>query len=195
MTAPMTLPHRLLVALLVGAVGVVGYLWLNPYFFTPAESLYERGLVAKEAGMDTDVINQVAIEEAARYFELALDKGYRSRDVFQNLYWCYAYSHDGPAVEAALSRGLSRYPADQEFWCRRADARLKRKDFALALADFNHGLRLPAKYAYLSETFYDRGAAKYMLGQKQEAEKDRTRAQTLSGDSLRTYEDYCKLFN
>ena len=191
----MTLPHRLLLSLLVGAVGVVGYLWVNPCFFTPANALYERGLVAKEAGMGTDVLNRVALAEAARYFELALDKGYRSRDVFQNLYWCYAISHNGPAVEAALSRGLTRYPADQEFWCRRADARLERKDFALALADFDSGLRLPTKYAYVSQVFYGRGAAKYMLGQKQEAEKDRTRAQTLSGDSLRTYEDYCKLFN
>ena len=191
----MTVPHRLLLVLLVGAVGVLGYLWINPYFFTPANTLYERGLVAKEAGMGTDVINRAALEEAARYFELALGKGYRSRDVFQHLYWCYATSHNGPAVEAALSRGLTRYPTDQEFWCRRADARLEREDFALALTDFDNGLRLPAKYAYLSEAFYGRGAAKYMLGQKQAAEKDRTLAQTLSGDSLRNYEDYCQLFN
>jgi tetratricopeptide (TPR) repeat protein len=191
----MTFAHRILLALLVGAVGVGGYLWVKPYAFTSAKTLYERGLVAKEAGMGTDALNQAAIEEAARYFELALDKGYRSRDVFQNLYWCYAYSHNAPAVEATLSRGLTRYPTDQEFWCRRADARLERKNFGLALADFNNGLRLPAKYKYLSEAFYGRGAAKYMLSQKQEAEKDRTRAQMLSGDSLRTYEDYCKLFN
>ncbi|HEX8658360.1 MAG TPA: hypothetical protein VF690_12530 [Hymenobacter sp.] len=64
----MTLPHRLLLALLVGAIGVVGYLWINPYLFTSATTLYERGLVAKEAGMSTDVINRVALEEAARYF-------------------------------------------------------------------------------------------------------------------------------
>ena len=194
----MTLPHRLLLSLLVGAVVVAGYLWVNPCFFTSANALYElyeRGLVAKKAGRGTDVLNRVALAEAARYFELALDKGYRSRDVFQNLYWCYATSHNGPAVEAALSRGLTRYPADQEFWCRRADARLERKDFALALADFDRGLRLPAKYAYVGQAFYGRGAAKYMLDQKQEAEKDRTRAQTLSGDPLRTYEDYCQLFN
>jgi tetratricopeptide (TPR) repeat protein len=87
------------------------------------------------------------------------------------------------------------YPTDQEFWCRRADARLEQQEFALALDDFNNGLRLPAKYTYLSEAFYGRGAAKYMLGQQQAAEKDRTQAQTLSGDSLRTYEDYCKRFN
>ncbi|HEX8658359.1 MAG TPA: hypothetical protein VF690_12525 [Hymenobacter sp.] len=90
---------------------------------------------------------------------------------------------------------MTHYPTDQEFWCRRADARLERKDFALALGDFDRGLRLPAKYAYLSQAFYGRGAARYMLGQKQEAKKDRTHAQTLSDDSLRTYEDYCKLVN
>lgn len=191
----MTLPHRLLLSLLVGAVGVAGYLWVNPCFFTSANALDERGLVAKKAGMGTDILNRVALAEAARYFELALDKGYRSRDVFQNLYWCYATSHNGPAVEAALSRGLTRYSADKEFWCRRANARLERKDFALALADFDSGFRLPAKYAYVCQAFYGRGAAKYMLDQKQEAEKDQTRAQTLSGDPLRTYEDYCQLFN
>ena len=191
----MTLPHRLLLALLVGAVGVVGYLWVNPYFFTSAKTLYQRGLVVKEAGMGTDVISPAVLEEAAHYFELALDKGYCSRDVFQNLYWCYANSHNASAMEAALSRGLTRYPTDQEFWCRRADVRLKRRDFTSALADYNNGLRLPTKYAYLSDAFYERGAAKYMLGQKQEAETDRTHAQMLSGDSLRTYEDYCQLFN
>lgn len=151
----MTLPHRILLALVVGVVGGVGYLWVNPYFFTSAKTLYERGLVEKEAGMGTDVSNRVALEEAARYFELALDKGYRSRDAFQNLYWCYAYSHNARAVEAALSRGLTYYPTDQEFWCRRADARLKRKDFSLALADFDNGLRLPAKYVYLSESLVE----------------------------------------
>jgi tetratricopeptide (TPR) repeat protein len=191
----MTLPHRLLLVLLVGALGVLGYLWANPYFFTPAKTLYERGLVEREGGMGTDVLNQVALAEAARYFELAFDKGYRSHEVFQNLYWCYQTSHNGPAVEAALSRALVCYPTDQEFWCRRADARLEQQEFALALDDFNNGLRLPAKYTYLSEAFYGRGAAKYMLGQQQAAEKDRTQAQTLSGDSLRTYEDYCKRFN
>jgi tetratricopeptide (TPR) repeat protein len=189
------MPRRLLVALLVGAVGVLRCLWVNPYFFTSAKTLYARGLVAKKAGMGTDVISSTALEKAAHYFELALDKGDDSRDVFQNLYWCYAYSHNAAAVEAALSRGLTRYPTDQEFWCRRANARLERKAFASALADYDNGLRLPAKYAHVSEAFYGRGAAKYMLGQKQEAEEDRTHAQRLSGDSLRTYENYCQLFN
>jgi tetratricopeptide (TPR) repeat protein len=152
-------------------------------------------MVEKEKGMGTDVLHSVAIKEAARYFELALSKGYHSRDVFQNLYWCYTYSHDGPAAEMALSKGLARYPTDQEFWCRRAAARLEQGHFELALQDFNKGLSLPTKYQYLSEAFYKRGAAKYMLGQKPAAEEDRTRAQTLSGDSLRTYEDYCQLFN
>lgn len=76
--------------------------------------------------MGTDVLQQVALAEAVRYFELAFDKGYRSRDVFQNLYWCYQTSHNGPAVETALSRAVGCYPTDQEFWCRRAaSCRLK----------------------------------------------------------------------
>lgn len=191
----MTSPHRLLLVLLASGLGLLGYLWLPPFFFTPAKTLYERGMVEQEKGMGTDVLRPVAIKEAARYFELALNKGYRSRDVFQNLYWCYKYSYDGPAVERTLSQGLARYPTDQEFWCRRATARLEQEDFKLALQDFNKGLSLPAKYQGLSEAFYERGAAKYMLGQKPAAEEDRTRAQNLSGDSLRTYEDYCQRFN
>jgi tetratricopeptide (TPR) repeat protein len=191
----MTSPHRLLLVLLASALGLLGYLWFHPYFLTPAKTLYERGLAEKDKGMGTDVLDAVAIQQAARYFELALGKGYRSREVFQNLYWCYAYSHDGPAVEMALSQGLALYPTDQEFWCRRAAARLEQEHFELALQDFNTGLSLPTNYQYLSEAFYERGAAKYMLGQKPAAEEDRTRAQTLSGDSLRTYEDYCQLFN
>jgi len=135
----MTSPHRLLLVLLASALGLLGYLWFHPFFFTPAKTLYERGLVEKDKGMGTDVLNPVVIKEAARCFELALGKGYHSRDVFQNLYWCYAYPHDGPAVEMALSRGLARYPTEQEFWCRRADARVEQENFKLALQDFNKG--------------------------------------------------------
>lgn len=191
----MTSPHRLLLVLLASGLGLLGYLWFHPFFFTPAQTLYERGLAEQEKGMGTDVLRPMAIKEAARYFELALSKGYHSRDVFQNLYWCYAYSHDEAAVERALSRGLACYPTDQEFWCRRAAARLEQAHFKLALQDFNKALSLLANYQDLSTAFYERGAAKYMLGQKPAAEEDRTRAQTLSGDSLRTYEDYCQLFN
>jgi tetratricopeptide (TPR) repeat protein len=191
----MTSPHRLLLILLASGLGLLGYLWSHPFFFTPAKTLYARGMVEKEKGMGTDVIRPVAIKEAAHYFELALSKGYDSRDVFQNLYWCYAYAHDAPAVEMALSRGVARYPTDQEFWCRRAAVRLEQAHFELALQDFNKGLSLPANYQYLSDAFYGRGAAKYMLGQKPAAAADRTRAQLLSGDSLRTYADYCQLFN
>ena len=191
----MTTLHRLLLVLLASALGVLGYLWYHPHFFTPAKTLYERGVVEQQKGMGSDVLNQTGLKEAAHYFELAIGKGYNSRAVFANLYWCYLKMYDGPPVDTALSRGLAHYPADQEFWCRRADARLERGEFESVLEDFNRGLRLPATYEHLSSAFYGRGAAKYMLGQKQEAEKDRTRAQRLSGDSLRTYEDYCKLFN
>lgn len=192
-----TATNYLLVLLAVSTISSFVYYARHPYWLTPATTLYALGVAEK--ARTTDVINSDVIDiplekQAAFYFELAIDKGYHARPVFEELNRCYWRLGDRPQQERTLSRGLHWYPCDTEFLYLRATCRLERAAFGLALADYNNALAVSASFRDVADAYYERGAAEYMLGRKAAAAKDRARAQQLSGAAYRTYGEYCQRF-
>jgi tetratricopeptide (TPR) repeat protein len=70
--------------------------------------------------------------------------------------------------------------------------RLELGKYEQALEDYNAVIPKLDGKDYLYDALYGRGAARYKLGQKQEAETDRLKAQELTRDTLQNYAVYFK---
>ncbi|SFG90181.1 tetratricopeptide repeat protein [Pontibacter chinhatensis] len=174
------------------ALGTAIYVLSDPYFFTPAETLYQLGVEKSDEG--NDVIDVQGKRQAADYFERAIKKGYSGRNVYVKLYWAYTHIHSDSTIEETLTDALEAYPNDVEFLFRRANSRLSQHKYELAIEDYSKVINTGPDFQYLYSAYYDRGAAKFILGKRVAAEKDREKAQQLAPHQLRTYEDYSNLY-
>lgn len=173
-------------------LGTAIYVLSDPYFFTSAKTLYQLGVEKSDEG--NDAIDVQGKRQAAEYFERAIEKGYRDRNVYVKLYWAYTHIHSDSTIEEMLTDALEAYPNDVEFLFRRANSRLSQHKFHLAIEDYSRVISTGSDFEYLYSAYYDRGAAKFMLGKREEAEKDIEMAQQLAPHQLRTYEDYSNLY-
>jgi tetratricopeptide (TPR) repeat protein len=172
-------------------LGTAVYVLSDPYFFTSAKTLYQLGVEKSDEG--NDAIDVQGKRQAADYFERAIKNGYRDRNVFVKLYWAYTHIHSDSTIEEMLTDALEAYPNDVEFLFRRANSRLSQQEYELAIEDYSKVISNGPDFQYLHNAYYDRGAAKFILGKREEAEKDREMAQQLAPHQLRTYEDYSNL--
>ncbi|PRY05344.1 tetratricopeptide repeat protein [Pontibacter ummariensis] len=174
-------------------LGTAIYILSDPYFFTSAKTLYQLGIEKSDEG--NDAIDVQGKRQAAEYFERAIEKGYRDRNVYVKLYWANIHIHSSDStIEEMLTDALEAYPNDSEFLFRRADSRLSQHKYELAIEDYSEVIKNGPDFQYLHSAYYNRGAAKFILGKREEAEKDREMAQQLAPHQLRTYEDYSNLY-
>lgn len=171
-------------------------LTFNSCTFQTGQQLYESGLKLFSSANHECYQDEKGLNEAINCFEKAIGKGFKEREVFYNLAWCYSLKDDTKNAERIYSDGLQYFPNDIEFYFRRGECRKKMREHQKAYNDFNQVILLDTmrKYEYISNAFYARGAMDFLLGNKMDAEEDRETAQHLSGDSLRTYADYCQLW-
>lgn len=185
----------LLLLLLVGVVSLLVYPYTKPYAFYSADKLYNLGQAAQEAGINYDVVTPRSLDSAIVYYELAITKGYRPKSIFKNLYICYIGNSLGYEAEPMLSKAVDLYPSDREFWYWRANSRLAQRKFKLAIEDYDQALLIKGNFEERAYAYYDRGAARYMLGHRAAAEQDQRVAQSLHKESFtRSYDEYCNQF-
>lgn len=171
-------------------------LTFNCCTFQTGQQLYESGLKHFTSADHECYHDEKELKEAINCFEKAIEKGFKEREVFYNLAWCYSLKGDAENAERIYSEGLQYFPKDIEFYFRRGECRKGLREYQKAYNDFNQVILLDTmrKYEYISSAFYARGAMDFLLGNKMDAEEDRETAQHLSGDSLRAYQDYCQLW-
>ncbi|MGY2134385.1 hypothetical protein ACW9KT_19300 [Hymenobacter sp. HD11105] len=118
----------------IGILGL-GFVLFDPYFFTPAQTLYAIGL--QKTDYASDNINLEEQKEGAYYFEKALAKGYRERKVYAMLLSTYSHIAPDNTREQMLTGALADYPQDAEFFFWRADSRMGQQKFRLAIHDYS----------------------------------------------------------
>jgi tetratricopeptide (TPR) repeat protein len=176
-------------------IALLIYFLSDPYVFTSAKAAYELGTEEMKDGRDYDVIHPGRLRQATKYFQLAIDKGYKDKEIYSNAYWCYAMLNENAKSEDVLSQGIELYPSEIEFYFRRGEMRKEMKKHQLALDDFNSAVQLDSgKYEYLYSVHYDRGAMKYILGDSLGSMKDWHSASKIAPHELRSYSDYCRLW-
>ena len=93
---------KLLPFIITAAVfGLAIYVLSDPYFFTSAKTLYQLGVEKSDEG--NDAIDVQGKRQAADYFERAIEKGYRDRNVYVKLYWAYTHIHSDSTIEEKLT--------------------------------------------------------------------------------------------
>jgi len=173
---------------------------LSCNFFKGGNDYYQSGLkefnstnFVKSDAYGYDDLEKLKI--AINDFEKSIEMGYHQRDVFDNLTWCYWYlNQDNTNMERVYSLGLKSFPNDVEFYYRRGNCRERLNKYKEAFEDFNKAILLDTtrKYEYISDAFYERGAMRYILGDKVNANNDREIAQKSTKDELKTYKVYCQ---
>lgn len=161
------------------------------------EQLYKSGLAHFESSDHGDYHDQEGLKKAINKFEKSIEKGFKERDVFDRLTWSYQLlSSDNENAERIYSLGLIAFQNDIEFYFRRGGCRKELKKHKEAFEDFDRAILLDTirKYEYLNSAFYERGAMSFILGDTINAEKDREIAQNMTDHELRTYQDYCRLW-
>ncbi|QCR21814.1 tetratricopeptide repeat protein [Pontibacter sp. SGAir0037] len=160
----------------------------DPYFFTPAKKLYKTGAAKMEEGLIGG--SPTAYTEAAIYFEALVEKGNIDKDTFDKLYWCYRFGKKHLEAENVASRALEIHPGDIEFLFHRAESRLEQEKYQLAIEDYDLVASKSKNFKYLYDAYYSRGAAKFKLGNKEQAEADRALAVKIAPQPLETYEEH-----
>ena len=185
--------RRFLSALgLIAVLVVVSYYY--PNFFLSGKMLYKIGLFQYNQGNHGDYNDWRKTRSAAFYFEKALDNDYRVREVYSRLSHCYWILNDKANAEKTYSLGIEEFPKDAEFYSYRGDCRAELKNYQGAFGDYDSVIKLNARSRYLYDAYFARGAMRYILGDTVTANIDRLQAEKLSGKDLRTYKDYCRIF-
>lgn len=166
----------------------------KPDLLLSGRMLYSLGLNKYNTGDHGDYYDDDKIKSAAWYFEKAIGKGLKTRDVFDKLALCYLVLDDERNADRAFTMGLEYFPKDAEFYFYRGNSRKEIKDFKGALADYSAVIEVQPIFKYISDAYYYRGAMSYLLGDTIRAETDRIIAQKGKDHELRTYADYCQLF-
>jgi tetratricopeptide (TPR) repeat protein len=161
------------------------------------QELYESGLDYFRSADHGDYHDQEGLRKAIIKFEMAIEKGFKERDVFDKLTSSYHFlNQDLENVERVYSLGLEVFPNDIEFYFRRGSCRKELKKHKGAFEDFNQTILLDSTSTseYISSAFYERGAMRYILGDTVNANSDRKIAQGITDYELRDYSDYCRLW-
>ncbi|CAM3948821.1 lipopolysaccharide assembly protein LapB [Mucilaginibacter galii] len=113
--------------------------------------------------------------KAAAYFEQANAKGYHTKAAYLNMAQYYQGTSNYKQEAAAYTGLLKLYPDSSNYYYYRAGCRQSMKDYQGALQDYNEALKHPGLLTYLKDTYYMRGAVKYILNPKDStaAETDR----------------------
>lgn len=159
----------------------------DPYFFTDTKKMQKTGEAKLEEGI---LGNRNAFKEASYYFNSLIDQGHGDRKTYDLLYWSYRYDKNFVQAEEALNEALEQFPGDLGFLYHRAEMRLEQGKYEQALQDYETVVAQAKSETFLQDALYSRGAARYKLGQKAEAEADRLKAQELTKDTLQTYAVY-----
>jgi tetratricopeptide (TPR) repeat protein len=185
----MNISRIITIVLTLGAIVFLVIILSDPYFFTDTKKIQKTAEAKLEEGI---LGNKNAFKEASYYLISLIEQGHDDRQTHELLYWSYRYDKNFAQAEKALSEALKEHPGDLGFLYHRAEMRLELGKYEQALEDYNTVVPKADGKDYLYDALYGRGAAKYKLGQKEEAETDRLKAQELTRDTLQTYAVYFK---
>jgi tetratricopeptide (TPR) repeat protein len=185
----MNISRIVTIVLTLGGIIFLVIILSDPYFFTDTKKIQKTAEAKLEEGI---LGNKNAFKEASYYLISLIEQGDDDRQTHELLYWSYRYDKNFTQAERALNQALGKYPGDLGFLYHRAEMRLELGKYEQALEDYNTVIPKSEGKTYLHDALYGRGAARYKLGQKTEAEADRLKAQELTRDTLETYTVYFK---
>ncbi|MBF8965698.1 tetratricopeptide repeat protein [Pontibacter sp. FD36] len=185
----MNISRIVTIVLTLGAIIFVVIILSDPYFFTDTKKIQKTAEAKLEEGI---LGNKNAFKEASYYLNSLIEQGDGDRKTYDLLYWSYRYDKNFAQAERALNEALEEYPDDLAFQYHRAEMRLELGKYEQALEDYNAVIPAADDKDFLYDALYGRGAARYKLGLKEEAEADRLKAQELTRDTLQTYSVYFK---
>jgi tetratricopeptide (TPR) repeat protein len=185
----MNISKIITIVLTLGAIVFLVIILSDPYFFTDTKKIQKVGEAKLEEGI---LGNKSAFKEASYYFNSLIEQGHGDRKTHDLLYWSYRYAKDFAKAETALNEALSKYPDDLGFLYHRAEMKLEQGKYEQALADYDAVIARADNQDFLYDALYSRGAARYKLGLKNEAETDRLAAQKITPDTLQPYAVYFK---
>jgi hypothetical protein len=87
----------------------------NPLLFQSSQAVYRLGYQKMQEGRHLDMVFVDELKEAVALFQLAVEKGYTKREVFDNLTLCYSILGDDKNKRLILTQALKHYPTDVEF--------------------------------------------------------------------------------
>lgn len=168
--------------------------YTNPYMLLSGSQIYDMGKDEFKKG-EQDTNGTVSLEKAAKYFEKALKKGYKEKELFVSLYQCYDRLNNNDKVKETLTKALELFPKDVELFYYKAAWEMETKNYQEAFKDFNSAITLPfdsAEFQLIDAAYYNRGAISFMQGDTAKAFEDYRKANQLAGDTLEAYEVYIK---
>jgi tetratricopeptide (TPR) repeat protein len=165
--------------------------WYFPNLFFSGRALYGFGLEKYREGDHEDYYDWSKIDRAAFYFEKAIGNGFTQRNVYEPLAHCYWVVNKKQDAERVYGLGIKQYPKDTGFYFYRATCRRVLQDFQGAFEDYDKVVKLDSNYEH---GYYYRGAARYILGDTVNAKSDRLKAEKLTKEELREYNDYVRVF-
>jgi tetratricopeptide (TPR) repeat protein len=166
----------------------------SPQEASATMELYELGrstYLKANHGCYMDVEGTAA---AINYLERAIDGGCIKKDAYEILAQCYHNQGDKINEEKAYSLGLAQYEKEAMFYFYRGNIRKELKKFEDALSDYSRVITFDSSKSYLKDAIYYRGAMSYILGDLKSANSDMADAQRITEYELRTYYDYCRLW-
>ncbi|MHC2990121.1 hypothetical protein OB13_00380 [Pontibacter sp. HJ8] len=183
----MNIPRILTILLTCAGIVFLVLMLSDPYFFANTKKMQKTGEAKLEEGI---LGNKLAFKQASHYFNSLLEQGHTDRKTYDLLYWSYRYDKNHAQGEETLTEALELYPDDPEFLYQRAESRLELQKYEQAIEDYTRVIETGPDFEYLSDVLYSRGAARYKLGNKAEAEQDRQLAMKKTKAKLEPYEVY-----
>ncbi|MBD1397764.1 tetratricopeptide repeat protein [Pontibacter sp. JH31] len=185
----MNISRIITIVLTIAGISFLVIILSDPYFFTDTKKIQKTAEAKLEEGI---LGNKNAFKEASYYLNSLIEQGKDDRQTHELLYWSYRYDKNFERAEKALDEALEIYPEDPAFLYHRAEMRLELGKYEQALQDYDAVIPHIEKQSYYYDALYSRGAARYKLGLKAEAEADFRKAQSLTKDTLQAYTVYFK---
>nr|WP_315193767.1 hypothetical protein [uncultured Flavobacterium sp.] len=176
---------------------IVFFIIYKTDLFISGQTYFERGKNSFLIANEDDCFDHQKLEDAILNFEMAIKKGNKERELFDELASSYyMLNGDNYNAERIYDKGIINYPNDAEFYFCRANCKKEQKKFKSAFLDYEKCIDLAKskKVDFIKEAIYNRGAMSYMLGDFLSAEKDWKLAQMKTNYKLRTYQDYSQLW-
>lgn len=168
--------------------------YLNPFMLMSADQVYDMAKEEFRIG-EQDTTNDKSIQKAVKFFNVAYEKGYKEKELFVSLYQCHTRLKDDAKAEEALNKAIELFPEDVELYFMRGEHMFGHRNWDAAYNDFNKSITLPfdsAEFDLIDAAYYNRGAIAWLKGDTAKANADYWKANALAGDTLNTYDIYCK---